>query len=139
MSEYRYKTSWSDNHLMLLSNINNHKIVKNEDSKYIWYHKINNEVWELHSIWVFDNYRKPVSYLHFWLALWTKEFEYRQKELSINRSATKKKVRALKKALNKSKRDKIRELNELKPEFTQQELANELEVSLSTVKRALRA
>ena len=93
MDDVKLNTSWSDDDLSSLCRIENHKIVKDRDSNYRWYHKLGG-VWGVHSIWVFDDYRKPSN--------------------------------------------KILELNKLFPEYSKQELANELDVSLSTVQRALK-
>ena len=131
-------TSWTNEQLFKLSDIDNHKITKDIDGVFRWYHNINNK-WELHSVWDFTNYRKPASYLHFWLVNWSKELKQRQTSSVRKRTATNRKLRLLKKSLRKTTQDKIQELCLLFPEFTQEEVANELEISIKTVQRALNA
>ena len=132
------RTSWSDDNLTALCRVENHKIVKDSNGCFRWYHKLNGE-WFIHSIWVFEDYKKPASYLHFWLAMWSKELSQRQQKAIRLRTAKTRKARLIKKSLRKATKDKIIELSSLFPEYSKQELANELDVSLNTVKRALRA
>ena len=129
-------TSWNDEDLTSLAKIKNHKIVKDKDGCFIWMHNLG-DGWAIHSIWVFEEYKKPASYLHYWLVMWRKELDQRQNKEIRYRTAINRKVRILKRSLKKDKADKIKELNVLLPFFTQQELANELGFSLSTVHRAL--
>tara|TARA_R110001606_G_scaffold178780_1_gene325471 strand:- start:340 stop:753 length:414 start_codon:yes stop_codon:yes gene_type:complete len=137
MNDNNSVTSWTNEQLFKLSDINKHKITKDSDGVFRWYHNINNK-WELHSIWDFTNYRKPSSYLHFWLSNWAKELNQRQTLAVRKRTAINRKLRVLKKSLRKTTSDKIQELCLLFPEFTQEEVANELEISIKTVQRALR-
>ncbi len=137
MDDVKLNTSWSDDDLSSLCRIENHKIVKDRDSNYRWYHKLGG-VWGVHSIWVFDDYRKPSAYLHFWLAMWLKELRQRECRAIRLRTSKNRKARLIKKSLRKAMVNKILELNKLFPEYSKQELANELDVSLSTVQRALK-
>lgn len=138
MYEDNLKTSWNNDDLAALCKIENHKIVKDKDGRSRWYHKLNGE-WTIHSIWIFEDYKKPASYLHFWLAMWNKELNQRQNKAIRLRTAKNRKARLLKKSLRKATKDKVKELSSLFPEYSKQDLANELDVSIRTVQRALRA
>ena len=136
MNNYRFKTNWNDSELLLLTDINNHKIIKNKDGFYLWYNKLDDN-WQIQINKRFDNYKKTYSWLMFWLSCWRKELESRQQTEIKRRSQAIRKTKALKKALNKTIQSKIKELYSIRPELSKEELSNELDVSLRTVQRAL--
>jgi hypothetical protein len=130
-------TSWSYAELFELSNRDNHKIVKDSVGEYRWMHYLNGK-WEMHSIKVFEDCATPSSWLHFWMAKWSTELKERTQKKSSEQAKITRKVRVIINSLKRSTSDKIRQINNLQPNFTQQDIANELEVSVKTVTRALK-
>jgi len=127
-------TSWRNESLSELSNRNNHKVVKDTAGEYRWYHKLNGK-WSIHSIKVFEDEATPLHWMHTWLSMWRNELDRRiTKKASRDRRAKKSVLRSSK----TSKQQKAILLSELLSEYTQQELANELQVSIATLKRYLK-
>ena len=128
------RTSWSDNELKQLIDIDNHKMVKDVCGDIRWYNKINGK-WKIHSIKVFVNFTLPYSWLYYWLSLWEKELKSRK--LTKHKS-DRKKLKSIRESTRMLIANKVVEISELLPEYTQQEIANELGVSVKTVQRAFK-
>tara|TARA_R110000803_G_scaffold44303_4_gene93785 strand:- start:177 stop:758 length:582 start_codon:yes stop_codon:yes gene_type:complete len=132
------KTSWTDHQLFQLSNRANHKIVKTAAGDYIWKHQLDGK-WENHCIQgSFSTYKKPASHLAYWTAIWGEELIQRNEKISKEFSSARKRLLRIKDSLNKTTADKINEVKLLGLQFTNEELAMELGISLATVKRALK-
>jgi hypothetical protein len=127
------KTSWSDNELKLLTDIDNHKMIMDVCGDVRWYNKINGK-WEIHSIKVFDDFTLPYSWLYYWLYKWEKELKSRK--LTQHKSDRKKR-KIIRESTTMLFANKVLEMSALLPECTQKEIANELGVSVKTVQRAL--
>jgi len=129
----KHKTSWTTEQLHQLSQRFNHKIVKDNAGEFRWYNNING-TWQIHSIQVYENYSKPASFLEYWLVKWNEEYtdriamEYRQRRRRYKR---------LKRKVKITQTELIAELKQLYPEWTNQEIANDLNISLRTVQRYL--
>ena len=72
-------TSWTDKQLELLCKPENHKITF-DGCEYRWYHKIDGNKWDLHSIYAFKEWKKPYGWLKWALGSWAKELEARRKD-----------------------------------------------------------
>jgi len=127
-------TSWSDSELEQLSSVDNHKVIKDIAGEYRWMHKLNGK-WSVHSIKIFENESTPLAWMYMWLTMWSDELKSR-------REAATRKLRRERKRINRSTRltikEKAKALRTLLPDFTQQELANEVGVGIATVKRYLK-
>jgi hypothetical protein len=127
-------TSWTNSELRELISVRNHKVSPDIAGEFRWYHKLNGK-WEIHSIQVFEDENKPLSWMYHWIAKWGEELE--QREVKANRSIQRK-LRAIRKSVRKTNKVKALEIRTLMTNYTVQEIANELSVSLSTAKRYLK-
>jgi hypothetical protein len=128
-------TSWTDDQLEQLANISNHKMVEDAGGEYRWMHNINGK-WEVHSIKVFEDINTPYSWLYFWVDKWDEELKNRREKAFRSKN---RKLRAIKRNSRLDNKTKVLRLRTLMPEYTQQDIANALSISLSTVKRYLRS
>tara|TARA_R110002072_G_scaffold173439_2_gene328093 strand:- start:359 stop:781 length:423 start_codon:yes stop_codon:yes gene_type:complete len=128
------KTHWTTTELELLCNRNNHKIIRDTAGEYRWLHYMNNR-WEIHSIQCFKEYIKPSSWLEFWLPKWNKELWERR---AITFRQKRRQYKRLKRNVKFTQIEQVKELKEIYPEWTNQEIANDLGISLSTVQRHLK-
>ena len=76
------KTSWTTEQLSALTFYENHKVIY-DGYNYIWFHKLEPNKWELHSIKEFENLIDAYSWIHYCIAKWTKELYERKKEASF--------------------------------------------------------
>lgn len=76
----KHKTSWTDDELQQLCDINNHRIIY-DGYNYVWENKMNN-VWTRRTVFYYDTFAKPYSVLKYWIACWSKELIER-KELKV--------------------------------------------------------
>jgi hypothetical protein len=127
-------TSWTDEQLDRLVNIDNHKMVKDSAGETRWMHSLLNGVWDIHSIKVFEEEKLAYSWLYFWITKWDEELRLRKSTRAIQ---VRKQVKRIKRSVRTVVSDKVVELKSLLTSYTNQEIANELGVSISTVKRAL--
>jgi hypothetical protein len=127
-------TSWSDLHLKELSNLSNHKVVADTAGEYNWMHYINGK-WELHSIKVFEEENKAWNWAYFWVDKWGKELQDRR---ATQARRSKRRLKAIRRSVTMTNKEKALEIRTLMTSWTQQEIANELRVSKATVERALR-
>ena len=126
-------TSWSDLQLQELSNRTNHKVVPDTAGEFRWMHKLNGK-WEIHSIKVFEQENVALNWLYFWVDKWTKELQDRR---AIQARRSKRRLKAIRRSITMTNKDKALEIRTLMTDWTQQEIANELSISRSTVKRYL--
>tara|TARA_R110000803_G_scaffold123413_1_gene191346 strand:+ start:1293 stop:1751 length:459 start_codon:yes stop_codon:yes gene_type:complete len=76
----KIKTSWSDEQLEKLCVPSNHKITY-DGYEYWWYHKLNGKKWEIHYINGSSDYTILLSFLKFWIKVWSRELEERKLKL----------------------------------------------------------
>ena len=126
-------TSWSDLHLEELSNLSNHKVVADTAGEYNWMHYINGK-WELHSIKVFEEENTAWNWAYFWVDKWGKELDDRR---ATQARRSKRRLKAIRRSVSMTNKSKALEIRTLMTDWTQQEIANELSISRSTVKRYL--
>lgn len=74
-------TSWTNDELELLCKPENHKIVF-DGYEYKWYHKLDGNKWDMHSVYAFEDWKKPYSWLQWALGAWAKELESRRKDMA---------------------------------------------------------
>tara|TARA_R110000765_G_scaffold400985_1_gene496256 strand:- start:205 stop:591 length:387 start_codon:yes stop_codon:yes gene_type:complete len=127
-------TSWSNEELRKLTNLANHKISADIAGEYVWSHNLSGK-WEIHSIQVFTEMNKAYSWLYFWLDNWGKEL--REREIK-KAKADRRRLKVIKKSTKMTNKEKVLELRTLMTSYTLQDIANEIGVSLSTVKRSLK-
>jgi hypothetical protein len=77
MEDNMLKTSWSDEDLKKLCEPTNHRI-RYDGYEYVWEHRVNGNKWELHSVWLKDNFNKLYANMKFWLYQWSKELTERK-------------------------------------------------------------
>ena len=70
-----YKTSWSNEDLKSLTNVENHTFMF-DGYEYTWYRKLKDE-WELHFILNFKDRNKAFNYLKYNISRWNKELNKR--------------------------------------------------------------
>lgn len=126
-------TSWTNSELKQLCDLSNHKISPDIAGEFRWYHKLNGK-WDIHSIKVFEDENKPLSWMYHWRAKWSEELE--QREVKANRSIHRK-LRAIRKSVRKTNKVKALEIRTLMKDYTIQEIANELSLGKRTVERYL--
>ena len=126
-------TSWSDLQLEELSKLGNHKVVADTAGEYNWMHYINGKR-ELHSIKVFEEENKAWNWAYFWVDKWGKELQDRR---ATQARRSKRGLKAVRRSVSMTKKEKALAIRTLMTSWTQQEIANELSVSRSTVKRYL--
>ena len=126
-------TSWTTEELEQLSDLDNHKIVRDSAGEYLWKHKLDNK-WEMHSIKVFEEINTPYSWLYFWIDKWSKELRERRARVARQTRRRMNRVRRSKRMTNKEKAIEIRNISD---SHTVQEIANELSISKRSVERYL--
>ena len=126
-------TSWSDLQLEQLRKLSNHKVVPDTAGEYNWMHKLDGK-WELHSIKVFEDENVALNWLYFWLDKWGKELDDR---LALQARRAKRRLKAIRRSITMTNKEKAIELRTLMTSWTQQEIANELNINRRTVIRYL--
>ena len=127
-------TSWTDEQLERLVNIDNHKMVKDSAGETRWMHSLVDTKWDIHSIKVFEEEKTSYAWMYFWITKWDEELRLRKSTRAIK---IRKRVKRIKRSVRMMISDKIIEMSELLPNYTHTDIANELGVSRSTVRRAL--
>lgn len=127
-------TSWTDDQLKQLRELSNHKVVADISGEYNWMHNINGK-WEVHSVKVFKYQNTAYSWLYFWIDKWGKELDNR---LSSKLKQDRSKLKSIKRSKFMTNKEKIKSIRTLMTNYTIQEIANELSLSASTVKRSIR-
>tara|TARA_R110000765_G_scaffold354273_1_gene444353 strand:- start:362 stop:763 length:402 start_codon:yes stop_codon:yes gene_type:complete len=128
-------TSWNDEQLERLVNIDNHKMVKDSAGETRWMHSLLNGVWDIHSIKVFEEEKLAYSWLYFWITKWDEELRLRKSTRAIQ---VRKRLKRIKRSVRMLVSDKVIELSELLPSYTHTDIANELSISTKSVQRALK-
>lgn len=78
MDRFNYK-SWSTNQLILLTEVDNHKVMF-DDYEYIWMNNIEGE-WKRHCLLNYSNHKKAISHLRYCLNIWDKELNKRRNKI----------------------------------------------------------
>lgn len=135
-------TSWTNDELELLCKPQNHKIVF-DGYEYKWYHKLDGNKWDIHSVYTFEDWKKPYSWLQWALAAWAKELEARRKDAAKEHFNEMKsylrKVEQARLIANSSMKtkNKIQAIQELLPEESITFIADLLKMSRQAVHKHL--
>ena len=132
-----HKTSWSDTDLEKLTNRENHRIIFN-GIEYVWEHHLKNKR-ELHSIFLYKDYKILYSNLQFWLHNWKKELDKRREkdcDLLENLKQTDKAVKIANGSYTTKK--KVQLICELMPNESVQYIADILQITRQAVYKHLR-
>ncbi len=139
----RGKTSWSDDHLLQLTDPNNHRI-RYDRVGFIWEHHLDGK-WELHSVFKYRTHGYYYHLIRFWTYNWSKELMDRRVSLSrsiINGFDSLYKDSKRVKEISEDKKLGVKEKCELIKEILPNEplsyVADALNISLSTLKRRIR-
>lgn len=129
--------NFTDTQLIELTNPLNHKIIKLKSGDYSWKFK-ENEVWTDRYFTTFENYDKPSHFLHYSLAVWNEELKDRRDKEAKRLKKGYRKLNRIKRDLEKSNTEKIRQVIALNLNLTHEDIANELGISTKTIQRALK-
>lgn len=138
------KTSWSNDDLKKLTNPLNHRIIY-DGYNFVWEHNINDK-WELHCIKLFNDYKKPYSWLMECISNWSKEIK--ERELKESRQHFKQMFKDLKIKQNISiaineiakehhtkTKEKIKMIRNINPNLSSLEIAEILGISKRAVNK----
>ena len=129
-------TSWTTEELSNLKDVINHKVIY-DGYEFVWMSKPNT-TWERHYVANFEDYNKPMSWIHHNVYNWGKEYRARQtkyledmrKSLDIDV-----KIREISRESNIRTKEKVREIIELKSDITNIEISEILDVTVRSVER----
>jgi len=129
-------TNWTTEELSNLKDVINHKVIY-DGYEFVWMSKPNTK-WERHYVSNFEDYNKPMSWIHHNVYNWSKEYRARQtkyledmrKSLDIDV-----KIREISRESNIRTKEKVREIIELKSDITNIEISEILDVTVRSVER----
>jgi len=129
-------TNWTTEELSNLKDVINHKVIY-DGYEFVWMSKPNT-TWERHYVSNFEDYNKPMSWMHHNVYSWSKEYRARQtkyledmrKSLDIDV-----KIREISRESNIRTKEKVREIIELKSDITNIEISEILDVTVRSVER----
>ncbi|MDB9963725.1 hypothetical protein OAD50_01440 [Vicingaceae bacterium] len=130
-----YKTSWTDNHLIQLSNPQNHRI-RVDKVGFIWEHQLDGK-WDLHSVFKYQEHRYYYQLIKFWTHKWSKELASRRNAACANFNNVKE-IKNISDDRDLSIKEKFELVKDIVPNEPLSYIADSLNVSLSTLKRAIR-
>ena len=127
-------TNWSTEELKHLKEMTNHKVVY-DGYEFIWMHRLYGE-WNRHYVNNFEDYNKPMSWIHHHVYNWGKEYRQRhakylddmriQLDIDI-------KIREISKEANVKTKEKVIEILYLKPNISNKDIAGILGVTIKSV------
>jgi hypothetical protein len=129
-------TNWTTEQLKNLKEVTNHKIIY-DGYEFVWMSKPD-EVWTKHYINTFEDYNKPMYWIHHHTYNWNKEYKQRQeKYLSGMRKGLDIDVRIVEisRDTDTMVKEKVNQILELKPYMYNQDVADILGVTVRTVQR----
>ena len=129
-------TSWSTEHLKQLKEITSHKVIY-DGYEFVWMSKIDNK-WGRHYVENFEDYNKPMSWIHHNVHNWGKEYRQRQAEYLDDmrlRLDIDVKIREISREANVKTREKVIEILYLKPSISSKEIAEILDITIRSVER----
>jgi len=137
------KTSWSDDHLLQLTDPHNHRI-RYDRVGFIWEHYLDGK-WELHSVFKYRTHGYYFHLIRFWTYNWSKELMDRR--VSMSRSIINgfdslykdsKRVKKISEDESLGVKEKFELIKGILPEEPLSYIADALNISLSTLKRRIR-
>jgi hypothetical protein len=129
-------TNWTTEQLKNLKEVTNHKVIY-DGYEFVWMSKPD-EVWTKHYINTFEDYNKPMYWIHHHTYNWNKEYKQRQeKYLSDMRKGLDIDVRIVEisRDTDTMVKEKVNQILELKPYMYNQDVADILGVTVRTVQR----
>ena len=129
-------TNWTTEQLKNLKEVTNHKVIY-DGYEFVWMSKPD-DIWSRHYISNFEDYNKPMSWIHHHTYNWGKEYKQRQekyladmrKSLDIDI-----KIREISRDTDIIVKQKVNQILKLKPDMYNQELADVLGITVRTVQR----
>lgn len=127
-------TSWSTEELNNLKEITNHKVVY-DGYEFVWMSRPNNK-WLRHFVSNFEDYNKPMSWIHHHTYNWGVEYRARQakyledmrKSLDVDI-----KIQQISKEAKVKTKEKISEILKLKPSISNKDIASVLGITIKSV------
>ena len=129
-------TNWSTEDLMYLKEMINHKVIY-DGYEFVWMHKLYGE-WNRHYVSNFEDYNKPMSWIHHNVYNWGKE--YRQRHAKYlddmrNQLDIDVKIREISREANIKTKQKVLEVISLRPDISNKEISDILDVTVRSVER----
>ena len=129
-------TNWSTEDLMYLKEMINHKVIY-DGYEFVWMHKLYGE-WNRHYVSNFEDYNKPMSWIHHNVYNWGKE--YRQRHAKYlddmrNQLDIDVKIREISREANIKTKQKVLEVISLRPYISNKEISDILDVTVRSVER----
>jgi hypothetical protein len=131
-----YKTNWTDIHLKQLKEITNHKVTY-DGYEFVWMSRIDGK-WSRHYIDNFNNYKKPMSWIHTNIYRWNKEYKNRYSEYLADMRRSLEidvRIKEISRVANIKTKQKILEILNLKPNINNKDISDILGVTIRTVER----
>jgi len=127
-------TSWTTDELNNLKEITNHKVVY-DGYEFVWMSRPNNK-WLRHYVSNFEDYNKPMSWIHHHTYNWGVEYRARQakyledmrKSLDVDI-----KIQQISKEAKVKTKEKISEILKLKPSISNKDIASVLGITIKSV------
>ena len=129
-------TNWSTEELMHLKEMTNHKVVY-DGYEFVWMVKLYGE-WNRHYVNNFEDYNKPMSWIHHNVYNWGKEYKQRHAEYLDDmrlRLDIDVKIREISREANIKTKQKVLEIISLKPSISSKEIAGILDITIRSVER----
>ena len=129
-------SNWNTEDLMHLKELTNHKVIY-DGYEFVWMSKLYGE-WNRHYVNNFEDYNKPMSWIHHNIYNWGKEYRERQakyledmrKSLDIDI-----KIREISREANIKTKQKVLEVISLRPSISNKEISDILDVTIRSVER----
>ena len=129
-------SNWSTEELMQLKEMTNHKVVY-DGYEFVWMVKLYGE-WNRHYVNNFEDYNKPMSWIHHNVYNWGKEYRQRQAEYLDDmrlRLDIDVKIREISREASIKTKQKVLEIISLKPSISSKEIAGILDITIRSVER----
>tara|TARA_R110002050_G_scaffold278983_1_gene425309 strand:+ start:99 stop:509 length:411 start_codon:yes stop_codon:yes gene_type:complete len=127
-------TNWTTEQLRNLKEVTNHKVIY-DGYEFVWMSKPEDK-WLRHYISNFEDYNKPMSWIHHHTYNWGVEYRARQAKYleDMRRSLdVDVKIRAISKEATIKTKEKIMEILQLKPSISNKDIAEVLGVTVKSV------
>jgi hypothetical protein len=129
-------TNWDTEELLYLKEMTNHKVIY-DGYEFVWMHRLYGE-WNRHYVNNFEDYNKPMSWIHHNVYNWGKEYRHRhtkylddmRKQLDIDI-----KIREISREANIKTKQKVLEVISLRPSISNKEISDILDVTVRSVER----
>ena len=127
-------TNWTTEQLKNLKEVTNHKVIY-DGYEFVWMSKPDN-IWSRHYISNFEDYNKPMSWIHHHTYNWGKEYKQRQEKYLADMRRSLEidvKIREISREAKVKTKEKVREIVNLKPTISNKDIADILGVTIKSV------